>query len=149
MADPLQPELTIKHFGPKRKVRMVPTDDPEAFHRTGGYSRVSAVDMIRMRGKFEKNTLVTAKLPKPVSVKTVETIREQPAKNISDPWYPTLNDLDFREQQDILGKDPDELFVQENNELIEKLRKTQEVQPYINPPPRLSSMELKQLLERI
>jgi hypothetical protein len=145
----LEPTLNIKALKKPKRQPIEPWNDPEAFHASGKYDIVDSRPFIRQRARYEKNTLVTAKLPRPVAVKTIEIIKEQPAINLNNPWYMTLNDLDFKEQEEVLGKDPNDLYTIQNSKLMERLRKTQEVQPYINPPPRLNDQQIKQLFERI
>lgn len=144
--EPLQPKLDS--FEPKKKYKMQPLDDPQAYHMEGDYAVVNADEAIRLRSKFVKNTLVTAKLPTPVAVTKESVVMEQPAKNLTDVTETMVSDLDFTQQEEVLGKDPDDFFNIGNTELLEKLRKTQEVTPYINPPPKLDARQLKRLLMR-
>jgi hypothetical protein len=145
----LEPTLSIKALKKPKRQQIEPWNNPEAFHSSGKYDIIDSRPFIKDRARYEKNTLVTAKLPRPVSVKTIEIIREQPAINLNDPWYMTLNDLDFKEQEEVLGKDPNKLYNMKNSKLMENLRETQVTQPYINPPPSLNDQQIKQLFERI
>lgn len=128
---------------------MRPADDPQAFRTVGSYEMVSSNGIIARRGKFVRETAVTAKLPDPVNIKTKFTVMEQPARNINDPNLPSINDLDFSDQEHALGKDPNEIFRMKHTRITEKLRETQHVQPFIRPPPTLNDKQIKQLLERV
>ena len=68
----------------------------------GTYKNIDPSRSIREKEKFNKQNLVTAKLRKPVNVSAIDIVKSQPSININDPYYRSLSDLDFNEQEEVL-----------------------------------------------
>jgi len=130
----LQPSLSLKSFSDsmssfaKQMRKTQPADYAQDIYYGGRYSTDYNADQFLVEKRNRSNlTILEAKLVKPVNIKTVDIVREQPAINVADVEYHTLGDLDFTEQEEVLGKAKIDNFSAENKRFIERLRKITEV----------------------
>lgn len=145
----LEPDLKMKIFGPTIKYSMEAIDNPSAFRTVGRYSKMMSEGLIFRKSMYIQETSLTAKLPEPVAIKTKFTVMEQPARNLIDPTMPSINDLDYADQEIALGKDPNEAFKIRELSFGKKLRESVETQPYIREIPKFNDKQLRGLLERL